>query len=969
MLPVVPNADALSEEKWRKRVGLVAGERVFTCNETGFYADVRRALLARGWREAPWGSTPHWSMMLTLKAKDVPHASLKPGQSANHFLGSSSFCTKAGLLRCLEGAHGHISASPARFSPRAYDLDDPAGYATFVDEFRCVAAEAVLREAAVLCLAAAVRSGVVPAGALRAASGGGGGECAPFEEQLAELLGAPCEGAAGDAWEAALGAPAVCRFVAEHAAAPRVNLGVLAAALAVTARRVPEWGEDATATGSEPHLISEAEWSVLRYCSLRAAGGPSEQAAVTLRAEAAERDAEAREAARVDKLLGRLAATGAVEEAKAALAEAGGGAARAGGGGGSSCGGGDGGGGGSSSSGSDGEEARSARAAPRAGASGARAQPAGAGVHSRCGGGGGSGGGGSAPPSPRRGMCGGGGAALSAPGAAATVAQLSQWRARAERDAPSPALAAAAAGAYAFDVGDPPPGSGGAAPLLAALAPVPAATWASLVRSLRRVNGSPDCQSALNAAPAANVWIAKPSGKSRGRGIVCEKRLSRLLWRQGGEGGGSALGKSAAGGGYIVQKYIERPLLVHARKFDIRQWVLVTSWAPLEVWMYRRCYARFCAWPYALGDVGNKFAHLSNNSVQKHSAAFAASGIEGNMWLGETLAAWVQARAGEGAWEGVSYAPLAHGGRGAGFQWGSGGGGGDGGGDDDDEPPQRPISGSSAVWDDVVRPQVRALVIAALMAAQDGMTGNAGADACWEHFGFDVMLDAGLRAWLIEVNSTPDMWYTTAVTEELVKEASEGMVAVLCEGGYGCPRAPRRARGGGRPAGAPPPPPQADVSVGGWDLIYAAPPASAAPIPAHRNTPAAGLALAGAALSAAQLAAMATDGGSGGGGRAGSSRASSSRASSAPRAAAAPAGAPAPPLRPPAAAALRPGAPVPSTPRAAGAPHVPAARARAPLQPALLSVPLREGKVDFAPPALAPPRAASNGRAPQRPNK
>ena len=217
---------------------------------------------------------------------------------------------------------------------------------------------------------------------------------------------------------------------------------------------------------------------------------------------------------------------------------------------------------------------------------------------------------------------------------------------------------------------------------------MPAATWAALVAALRRVNASADCQAVLNEAPCANVWIAKPSGKSRGRGIVCEKTLSRVLWRQGGEGGGSSLGKSAAGGGYIVQKYIERPLLVQARKFDVRQWVMVTSWAPLEVWMYRRCYARFCAWPFALGAVGNRFAHLSNNSVQKHSAAFGASGIEGNMWVGEALAAWVQARAGEGAWEGVTYAPLARGGRGAGFAWGGkaaagegeGGGGGGGGG-------------------------------------------------------------------------------------------------------------------------------------------------------------------------------------------------------------------------------------------------------------------------------------------------
>ena len=64
---------------------------------------------------------------------------------------------------------------------------------------------------------------------------------------------------------------------------------------------------------------------------------------------------------------------------------------------------------------------------------------------------------------------------------------------------------------------------------------------------------------------------------------------------------------------------MERPLVLERRKFDIRQWVVVTGWQPLEVWFYKRCYVRFCAEDYSPVTLGNVFCHLSNNCVAKLS--------------------------------------------------------------------------------------------------------------------------------------------------------------------------------------------------------------------------------------------------------------------------------------------------------------------------------------------------------------
>lgn len=109
-----------------------------------------------------------------------------------------------------------------------------------------------------------------------------------------------------------------------------------------------------------------------------------------------------------------------------------------------------------------------------------------------------------------------------------------------------------------------------------------------------------------------NTWIVKPGHNARGSGVHCTTSADEAI----------ACGSKLYA--RIVQKYIERPLLIHRwnkrYKFDLRQWVLVTSFEPLKVYFFNSCYLRICQSEFDLNDITNPYKHLANYSIQKNSA-------------------------------------------------------------------------------------------------------------------------------------------------------------------------------------------------------------------------------------------------------------------------------------------------------------------------------------------------------------
>jgi len=99
------------------------------------------------------------------------------------------------------------------------------------------------------------------------------------------------------------------------------------------------------------------------------------------------------------------------------------------------------------------------------------------------------------------------------------------------------------------------------------------------------------------------LWIAKPIAKSQGKGIFIFDKLSQIAdWRSDNR----YKPDNPAAEPYIVQRYIDSPLLLGGKKFDLRIYVLVTNFNPLTIYLYREGFARFTCNRYTVDDLDNQ---------------------------------------------------------------------------------------------------------------------------------------------------------------------------------------------------------------------------------------------------------------------------------------------------------------------------------------------------------------------------
>jgi len=173
-------------------------------------------------------------------------------------------------------------------------------------------------------------------------------------------------------------------------------------------------------------------------------------------------------------------------------------------------------------------------------------------------------------------------------------------------------------------------------------------------------------------------------------------------------------------------------MLLDGYKFDLRVYVLVTSFSPLEAFVYRRGYARLSSRPFSLeaSALDDRFIHLTNAAVQRQNESASS-----------TLECLRDASASDAGGSKCSLEYL----------W-------------------RRLEATgvdtAAVWAAVCD-----VVVKSLVCADDVIPHQPNS---FELFGYDVLIDAQLRPWLIEVNSSPSMEtdcaFDLATKAELIRD-------------------------------------------------------------------------------------------------------------------------------------------------------------------------------------------------------
>lgn len=74
----------------------------------------------------------------------------------------------------------------------------------------------------------------------------------------------------------------------------------------------------------------------------------------------------------------------------------------------------------------------------------------------------------------------------------------------------------------------------------------------------------------------------------------------------------------------MISKYLSNPHLIDGLKYDLRIYVLVTSYDPLKIYLFKEGLVRFATEKYSTNanSLKKRFVHLTNYSVNKKAEGY-----------------------------------------------------------------------------------------------------------------------------------------------------------------------------------------------------------------------------------------------------------------------------------------------------------------------------------------------------------
>ena len=231
------------------------------------------------------------------------------------------------------------------------------------------------------------------------------------------------------------------------------------------------------------------------------------------------------------------------------------------------------------------------------------------------------------------------------------------------------------------------------------------------------------CSSAIPRDTTHNLWIVKPANLSRGRNIKMCDSLSEIKALTDDSKLKSARPQ------WIIQKYIESPLLITGRKFDIRLYVLITSMNPFTLWFYQEYYIRLSPLKYSTADKHTASIHLTNFSVSKYVAVSEDEVFKERMLSRSQFREYLSQTVGLNA-------------------------------------------------GDLVESRIKSMLTKMFAGAPMLISPRANT---FEMLGVDVLIDEDLTPWVLEVNASPSMEMGTSVTAQVITKVSEDLIQVIVD--------------------------------------------------------------------------------------------------------------------------------------------------------------------------------------------